>query len=146
MKILLLQDVKAIGRKGEIKNVADGYALNNLLPRKVAVMATPDVVKKYEIEQAQKNEETKIQKELAEKTFADLATKTVTIKANASDKGHLFASIHAPEIMMALKQQHNVALNTDWIELKQPIKEVGMHKLKLNAHGITGVLNVEITG
>lgn len=145
MKILLLQDVKAIGRKGEIKNVADGYALNNLLPRKVALVATPEVIKKYELEQSQKNEEIKIQKELAEKTFADLASKAVKIKANASDKGHLFASIHAPEIMMALKEQHSVTLNPEWIELKHPIKEVGTHKFKLNAYGVSGVLNVEIS-
>ncbi len=146
MKILLLQDVKSVGKKGEIKNVADGFALNSILPKKFGVIATPDVIKRYEAEQKVKEAENKIQRELAEKTFADLASKTVTIKANASDKGHLFASIHASEILLAVKAQLNIALSQTWIELKQPIKEVGEYKIKLNANGVNGVLNLEIKG
>ncbi len=144
MKVLLLQDIKAVGKKGEIKNVADGYALNNLVPRKVALVATSDVVRKYELEQKQKSAEDQIQKELAEKTFKDIASKTIVMKVNASDKGHLFASIHIGEILNAAKDQLGLALQQSWIELKQPIKEVGNYELKLNAHGVKGVLNVEV--
>lgn len=144
MKILLLQDVKGVGRKGEIKNVADGFALNAILPKKFGLIATPDVIKKYELEQKQKSADEQIQKELAEKTFADLKEKTVVIKANASDKGHLFASIHATEILMAAKEQLHVNLSANWIDFKHPIKEVGVYKIKLHAHGVEGVLNVEV--
>jgi large subunit ribosomal protein L9 len=144
MKILLLQDVKTVGKKGEIKEVADGFALNAILPKKLALVATPEVLKKYELEQKQKHAEEKIQRDLAEKTFADLKEKKVVMKANASDKGHLFASIHIGEILAALKDQLHITLNQSWVELKQPIKEVGEYKLKLKAHGIDGVLTVEI--
>jgi large subunit ribosomal protein L9 len=144
MKILLLQDIKGVGKKGEIKDVSDGYAQNAILPKNKGLIATDQVVKKYELERSHKEAGEKIQKELAEKTFKDLASKSLIIEANASDKGHLFASIHAPEIMLALKDQFNLSLNPDWIELKHPIKEVGEYKLKLHAHGINGVLNVEV--
>jgi large subunit ribosomal protein L9 len=144
MKILLLQDIKGVGRKGEIKNVADGFALNAILPKKHGIVATPEVLKKYELEKQQHEAEVKIQQDLARATFKDLASKTVNIKANASDKGHLFASIHAAEIMLALKDQYHIALNPSWIELKHPIKEVGEYTFKLHAHGIDGVLNVEV--
>ena len=146
MKILLLQDVKAVGKKGEVKNVADGHALNNLVPRKVAVVATSDVIKRYELEQKQRQEEEQLQSKLTQQTFADLADKTVNMKVNASDKGHLFASIHVAEILVATKEQLGLALSQQWVELKQPIKEVGVYKIKLHAHGVNGVLNVEVKG
>jgi large subunit ribosomal protein L9 len=144
MKILLLQDIKGVGRKGDVKDVSDGFAQNAILPKRHGIVATAEVIRKHELEKKQTDTEMKIQKELAEGTFRDLASKTVAIKANASDKGHLFASIHAAEIMTALKDQFHVVLNPAWIELKHPIKEVGEHKLKLHAHGVDGVLNVEI--
>lgn len=144
MKILLLHDIKGVGRKGEIKNVADGFAANAILPKKHGVVATPEVIKKYELSKKQEEAEIEIQKELARTTFKDLATKKVVIKANSSDKGHLFASIHIGEILTALKDQLHISLNSSWIELKQPIKEIGEYTLNLHAHGIKGVLNVEV--
>jgi large subunit ribosomal protein L9 len=144
MKILLLQDVKKIGRKGEIKNVSDGFALNNILPKKLGLIATPDIVKKFEHDQKIREAEEKIQKELTEKTFHDLASKPVIMKANASDKGHLFASIHVGEILAELKSSHNIVLSPTSVELKHPIKEIGEYKLKIHAHGVDGVLNVEV--
>ena len=135
MKVLLLQDVKAVGRKGDIKQVADGYALNNLLPRKVAIEATPAIVLKHEAEVKAKEAHDNVQRELARETFQSLSQKPLVMKVNSNDKGHLFASIHVGDIVNALKADRNIFLNPNWVELKQPIKEVSSFKVKLNAQG-----------
>lgn len=144
MKILLLQDVKAVGRKGDIKQVADGYALNNLLPRKVAIEATPAVIQRYEAEHKLRLEHEKVQKELARETFALLSQKPLVIKANANDKGHLFASLHAGDIINALKYERNINLDPSWIMLIKPIKEIGEYKVKLKVFDLSTDLQVVV--
>lgn len=144
MKILLLQDVKAVGRKGDIKQVADGYALNNLLPRKVAIEATPAVILKYETENKLRLEHERVQKQLAKETFVVLSEKPLIMKVNANDKGHLFASIHAGDIINALKSERNINLNPEWVVLPKPIKEVGDYKIKLKVFDISADLQVVV--
>lgn len=144
MKVLLLQDIKAVGRKGEVKQVADGFALNNLIPRRVALEATPNVIKKHEEEAKIKLEQEKVQRELARETFATLAQRPLVIKGKANEKGSLFASIHAGDIINALKSDRNINLNPEWVELGKPIKEVGNHKVKLKVFDLTSDLQVVV--
>ena len=124
MKIILIQDVSGIGRKYEVKNVADGYAINFLFPRKLAVLATDKELKKIEIEKIRNEAEKGIQNELLEKNLKDLDGKIITIQGKASKTGHLFAGIHKEEIAKLA----NIPANL--INLEHSIKEIGTHKIK----------------
>ena len=124
MKIIFLQDVAGTGRKGDVKNVSDGYFSNFLLPRKLASLATPAAIKKFELEREKINTERKIQDDLLDKSLADLNGKTFTVKAKAGETGHLFAGIHVEEVAKL------VQLPASIIELPHPIKEIGSHRIK----------------
>ena len=130
MKVILLQDVKAQGKKGQMITVSDGYARNFLLPRKLAVEATADAVnsKKNADEAAAFHaaEDKKAALALKEK----LATTPVKIKAKAGSAGRLFGSVTTKEIAEALKAQHGVDLPKTRLELSEPIKSFGTYRVK----------------
>ncbi|OHA46533.1 MAG: 50S ribosomal protein L9 [Candidatus Taylorbacteria bacterium RIFOXYD2_FULL_36_9] len=127
MKIILLKDVKKIGKKYEVKNVADGYALNMLIPNGLAIPATTgnvnmiEVKKKGDLFITAKND-AELQKALAE--MKDI---TIEMTGKVNDKGHLFAGIHKEEIIEAVKKQKGVNITADHLLLDKPIKEVGEH-------------------
>jgi len=130
MKVILLQDVKAQGKKGQMITVSDGYARNFLLPRKLAVEATADAVnsKKNADEAAAFHaaEDKKAALALKEK----LASTPVKIKAKAGSAGRLFGSVTTKEIAEALKAQHGVDLPKTRLELSDPIKSFGTYRVK----------------
>lgn len=145
MKIVLLENIKNIGKTGDIKDVSDGYARNFLLPRKMAEIATPEAVqraKKISTEKVQK------EKEDLEKT-QQLAGKIdgmeLTIKAKEK-KGKLFGSIGTKEIVETLKKQ-DVIIEEKSVMLKEPIKKVGEKEIivQLN-HGIEAKFTLIVTG
>lgn len=94
MKIILLKDIAKLGRKYDVKNVSDGYALNLLIPKGAAVAATPDALKRLEAERSKIEGERKVQEELIAKNISGLQDVTLTIVGKANDKGHLFAGLH----------------------------------------------------
>jgi large subunit ribosomal protein L9 len=129
MKIILLKDVKKIGKKYEIKDVADGFAINMLIPNKSAIPATPgnmnmiDVKKKSDAFVTAKNDQ-ELQKALNE-----VKGLSIEMKGKVNDKGHLFAGIHKEEIIEAVAKQKKVNLSPEFLTLEKPIKEVGEHAI-----------------
>jgi large subunit ribosomal protein L9 len=132
MKIILLKDVKKIGKKYDLKDVADGFAINMLLPQKLALPATPANVKM--IEEKKKGEGLEIAKNEAEiqKALNDIKGISITMTGKVNDKGHLFAGIHKEEVLVALKAQKGVTISAEHLVLEKPIKEVGEHAIKVN--------------
>ena len=129
MRIVLLNDVPKVGRRFEVKNVADGYAMNSLIPRGLAKSATKTVLKEIENRKVSDEARKKVRDDLLLKNIKDVENATITISGKASDKGHLFAGIHVEELVSVIKEQTGLGLDVDHIVLKEPIKEVGEHKV-----------------
>ncbi|MEI6190881.1 MAG: 50S ribosomal protein L9 [bacterium] len=131
MKIILLKDVKKLGKKYEVKEVSDGHALNMLIPGKMAIPATPGNVNM--IEAKKKGDMVEIAKTEAElqKVLNEIKGISVEMKGKVNDKGHLFAGIHKEEISEAVKKQKGVNLTVEHLILEKPIKEVGEHSIKV---------------
>ncbi|MDP3466075.1 MAG: 50S ribosomal protein L9 [Sulfuricurvum sp.] len=147
MKVLLTKDVKGVGKAGEIKEVADGYGKNFLIGKGLALLATHEVMKKYESDQRKKaaNEASEIEQLSAIKI--KLADVKVTIRKKLGDTGHLFGSVTKDEIANALLDQHGIEIDKKELDAKHGIKTVGLHDLDLKlGHGIHATLHVEIQG
>lgn len=144
MQIILLKDVPKIGQKNEIKNVSDGYAINFLFPNKLAQQATPNKIK--EIEKRKQNQETEnqINKNLLVKNIRSLDGARIEIKAKANEKGHLFKGIHIEEIIEELKKQNHIDIKQEYIELKNPIKEIGEFDIVVKTEDAKAVFKLEV--
>jgi len=124
MKIILLKDIKGVGRKFEEKNVADGYALNMLVPKKLAVPAEgpgAGSVKMLKEQEAKARERRGI---VLSENLSKLAGASITLKMKANEKGHLFASINADKLAKLLKAE-DIEISPECILLDAPIKETG---------------------
>jgi len=146
MKVLLIKDVKSLGKKGEIKEVKDGYGNNFLIAKGMAKLATPDVVANWKAEQE------RIAKELAD-TLARLKKEKTQIEANKIVVVKKLApvgiqgSVGKDDIAKALKAQLNIEIDKKIVELKKAFKTLGMHKVDIKlGHGIHASLDVEIVG
>lgn len=142
MKVILLEKVDKLGRKYDIVNVKDGYALNFLFPKKYAERATA-----ARIEEVQKLlQEELVRKEEILANAAAIAKKldgkTYKIEEKVSDKGHLFGSVAVSDVLELLKEKEKVELDKDHVKLDKPIKEVGEHKIALQ---LTDDATAEIT-
>jgi large subunit ribosomal protein L9 len=130
MKVILLQDIKNIGKKGETKNVSDGYARNFLFARNLAKPATEEALKELETlkanEMRAKSEEYNRYKTLAEK----LQTLALSFKVKVGEKGRAFGSVTQLKIQQALKKE-GVAVEKEWILLDEPIKTTGEKAVKI---------------
>lgn len=146
MKVILEQDVKGKGKRGQMVEVSDGYARNFLLPQKLAVLATPDNVHKMKLADAAKAKQ--IAEEKAEATaIADkLKECVVKIPAKAGANGRLFGAVTTKEISEALEQQYGVAIAKNKIVQEDAIKSFGSFELKCKlGHEISGTLYVIVT-
>ncbi len=134
MQVLLTQNVPGIGHAGEVKKVADGYARNYLLPRKLAVLASEGAVKQAEaIKQAVIRREAKTRGEAQE--LAKLIEKvTLTFRAKAGEGDRLFGSITAGDIVDALAREKGITVDKRKIELDSPIKELGTRPVAIKLH------------
>ncbi len=133
MKVVLLSDVRKVGRKYDVIETSDGYALNFLIPQKKAVVANAKKI--VWAENARKNSvsEKDIQADLLSKNVEDISKAVVTIAQKVNDKGHLFAGLHKEEIAAELEKQTGLTINPDFIDLDKNIKEVGEHTIKVIA-------------
>ena len=131
MKVILSQDIIGVGRKGEVKNVSDGYARNFLLPNKLGQIATPAAIASAEKLRKQAEQDKDVQKDILEKNIKSLKDLKVQIKAKANEKGHLFSIIHPDEISKILKEEHHLDIPSKLIEIEKPIKEIGEHIIKI---------------
>lgn len=145
MKVILLQDVKTLGKKGETVNVSDGYARNALLPKKLAVEANGKNINDLKL---QKAHEEKVAKDLldAAKAYAEeLASKEVTLSIKVGEGGRTFGSISSKEIAEAAKAQLGYEIDKKKIQLPQPIKALGTTSVPIKLHPkVTGELKVVV--
>jgi large subunit ribosomal protein L9 len=146
MKVIFLKDVKGKGKKGEIKNVADGYATNFLFKQGLAIEATPANIKALEAqkrkEQRQAEEELAKAKQLKE----ELEKITVELAAKAGEGGRLFGSITSKQIAEALQSQHNIKIDKRKIELDDAIRSLGYTNVPVKLHPeVTATLKVHVT-
>ncbi len=131
MKVLFLKDVGGVGKAGTIKNVSDGYGMNFLIARGLAVQATPEKIAAHEA-QAKREGEAKEREQVALKTLVqNLEGTRLEISARATEKGGLFKSITAVDIKKALGKN----IPDDAIQLGKPIKEIGEHPIKIASAG-----------
>jgi len=131
MKVIFLQDVPKVGKRHEVKVINDGYVMNFLLPRKLAVPATQSAI--AELEKRKKNIEIErgVQESLLLKSLEEIKGKTITIKGKANEKGSLFKAIHKKEIIEEMKREHNADIDEEFILLEKPIKEVGEFEIPI---------------
>ena len=145
MKVILQADVKGQGKKGEIREVSDGYARNFLLPRKLAIEASADAlnaIRNHDAAVARRREE---EKQAARAMAEKLASMPVRVSKKAGDKGKLFGAVTGKEIADALAAQHNITINKSKLVLDEPIKACGGYKIKAKlGYEITGTVNVMV--
>ncbi|KUK14646.1 MAG: 50S ribosomal protein L9 [Synergistetes bacterium] len=131
MKVVLLEDVPKLGKRGDVVNVADGYARNFLIPKRLAVMATEGEISRLKSEVLKKKEKEERRRKVLLEIKENLEGKEVILKAKAGNKGKLFGSITASEIAEAIKKTMGIDIDKKVVELASPIKEVGEHVVKL---------------
>ena len=146
MKIILLEDVKALGKKGEIVNVSDGYARNCIFPKKLGLEATSKNLNDLKLQKA--NEDKKAQalldeaKELAKKVEAG----KVTLAIKVGEGGRTFGSVSSKEIAVEVKKQMDLDIDKKKIQLKDAIKTLGTHEVPVKLHPkVTATLKVVVT-
>ena len=145
MKVILLQDVKGKGKKGQMIEVSDGYARNFMLPRKIAVEATADAVNTMRMNDKATQERIAREKAEAMDTAKKLRELTVVVKAKGGGAGRLFGSVTNQEIADSLKNQTGIALDKRKIVLSDPIKSVGTYTVTCKlGYEITAPLSVKI--
>ena len=144
MKIIFTHDVPKIGKKHQIKNVSDGYAVNFLIPNGHAVLATPEAEKSIAKLKVALEAEKKIQNNLLHKNLNTIAETKLKIISRANEKGHLFSGIHKEQIAAELRAQTGMGVPVDSIQMERPIKETGEHKIKIGTEEKTTILVVEI--
>lgn len=143
MQVILLRDVSGVGQRGAVKTVADGYALNSLIPRKLAQLATPDALKNLE----KKNAEDKAHRAEQEREWAAIAERmknfTLMVRANADAKGHLYKKISPEEIAKVLREQ-GVDVPEESIHPKMPIKQTGTWPVEVKLGERSATFTVEV--
>ena len=146
MKVILNQDVKGQGKKGQLVDVSDGYARNFLLPRNLAKPATKDNINVMKGQQ--ESLEYRQQKELdeAKQTAAKIDEIKVSIKAKAGDNGKLFGSVTSKDVSEALTMQHHIKIDKKKFVMPDGIKTLGTTVVDIKVHaGVTAKLKVEVT-
>ena len=135
MKIILLKDIPKVGKKYDIKNVADGYALNLLIPKGLAQIATSQSEKNIELMKSKDLVERKIQVELLLKNLEVIKTLVINLKEKANEKGHLFAGITKERLVEEIIKTARLNLDPESIILEKPIKEIGEYKVAVEVLG-----------
>jgi len=146
MKVVLVKDVKGMGRAHEAVETKDGYALNFLIPQKLAIPATPAALKEAERRQAQTSQRKALDATLLSQNIAALAETHITIAMKANEKGHLYDAVAAPEISHAVKEQARIDLPEEAIKLEKPIKELGTFRVPVSAGDAFGEFSIEVVG
>ena len=146
MKVVFNTDVRGQGKKGEIKEVSDGYARNYLIPRGLAVEATADNLNTMRLKDKARQAQIAREKALAQEYAERLGGVIVHVKAKGGEGGRLFGSVTSREISDALMQQHGMKIEKNQIVQTEPIKQFGSYQIKCKlGHEISGVINVMVT-
>lgn len=130
MKIIFLKDVPRIGKRYEIKEVANGYG-RHLIAMHAAEVATPDATVRIEKRMLTDAAQKKIHTDLLMKNLEDINGAVITLHGKTNEKGHLFASIHKEEVLAELKKATHLDMNPDYVILERPLKEVGTYEISV---------------
>ncbi len=145
MQIILTQDVKSLGKKGDLVNVSDGYARNFIMPRKLGLEATSKNLNDLKL---QKAAEEKRQKEILDEAKAlakEIESITVSMYIKTGEGGKTFGSISSKEISSVLKDQHGLDIDKKKLQLPEPIKTIGIHTVSIKLHPqVTAELKVKV--
>lgn len=143
MKVIFNVDVKGQGKKGELKEVSDGYARNYLLPRKLASEATADNINALKLKEKAKAAQIAREKAEAEENAKKLQGITVNVRAKAGSGGKLFGAVTSQEISNALKEQHGISIEKNKIIQAEPIKTYGSYEVKAKlGYEVSGTIHV----
>ena len=146
MKVIFNTDVRGQGKKGEMKEVSDGYARNYLLPRGLASPATADAVNALKLKEKAKAAQMAKEKAAAEENAKRLSGVVVQISARAGQGGRLFGAVTSQEIAEALREQHGIELEKNKIVQAEPIKQFGSYEVKAKlGYEVSGTINVLVT-
>jgi len=145
VQVLLLKDIKRLGKAGQIREVADGYARNYLIPRGLAVLATPGAVRSTEVQQAiEEQREDRVRTDsdaLAER----LSETALTFKVMASDKGRLYGSVTTADIAARIEEQTGYPVDKRKVQLDEPIRLLGSHRVPVRLlSGVTAEVTVVV--
>ena len=146
MRVMLTKDVERVGKAGDVKDVADGYGRNYLLPRKLAVLAREGVeAEGKRLREAAAKRETKDRTE-AQALADEIGNKTVVVRLKVGAEDKAFGSVTNQDVATALKAQHRVDIDRHKIDIKEPIKTLGEHQVPLRLHrDVTAHVNLIVT-
>lgn len=145
MKVILLEDVKALGKKGQIVNVSDGYARNKILPQKLGVEANGKNLNDLKLQNQHADKVAQENLEAAQKLAEELKGKQVTLKMKSGEGGRTFGSISTKEIAAAAKEQLQLELDKKKMHLTEPIRTLGFHEVPIRLHTkVTATLRVKV--
>ena len=146
MKVIFNVDVRGQGKKGDMKEVSDGYARNYLLPRKLASEDTADAVNAFKLREKAKAAQIARDKALAEENAKKLEGIVVQVQAKAGQGGRLFGAVTSQEISDALREQHGIEIEKNRIVQSEPIKQFGSYEVKAKLGSeVSGTINVLVT-
>lgn len=145
MKIILLQDEKKLGKKGDIIEASEGYARNYILPKKIGVEATPKNMNDLKLQKANADKVAQENLDAAKALAAELETKQVIVKIKAGEGGRAFGSVSSKEIAVAFKEQNNIEIDKKKIQLSESLKNFGTYEVPVKLHPqVTGKLIVKV--
>lgn len=145
MKVILLEDVKALGKKGQVVEVSDGYGKNFILKKKLGVEANGANMNDLKLQKAQNEKLAKEQLEAAKAMAASLEEMSVTLSIKAGEGGKAFGSVSSKEIASAYKEQNGVEIDKKKIQLPEAIKTFGTHEVPVKLHPqVTGTLRIKV--
>ncbi len=145
MKIILLQDEKKLGRKGDIIEASDGYARNYILPKKIGVEATAKNMNDLKLQKANEAKIAQEQLDAAKAMARELEDKQVTVRIKAGEGGRTFGSVSTKEIAAAFQEQHNLEIDKKKIQLPESLKNFGSYEVSVKLHPqVTGKLHVKV--
>lgn len=146
MKVIFLEDVKGKGKKGELKDVSDGYARNFLLPKKLAKEATADNLNTFKLQEKARLAQIEREKAEANENAKRLESLVVKVSAKAGANGRLFGAVTSKEISDALAEQHGLTIEKNKIVLPEPIKNYGSYDVKCKfGYEISGTIHVLVS-
>jgi large subunit ribosomal protein L9 len=143
MKVILLQDVAKIGRRNAVVDIPNGHALNMLIPKGLALPATPDNLKKLKAKTAKADASASDKQERFQSALTLLADKKMTVSASANEKGHLFEALKPSSVVEAIKSQ-GASVEENQVKIEKPIKEVGDHEITLTEGGVSKVVVITV--
>lgn len=145
MKVILLQDIANIGKKGETKEVSNGFVMNFLFPQKLAILATEQNIQKQKSVVKQKEKKKTLQQENYQRIAKTLNKQTLKFSGKTSSQDHLFQAIHEADIIASIKQNFKLAVEQKWFKDFVALKDLGKHQIYLQLPDTKQILiNIKI--